>query len=543
MSILEPTREPLTVLFSARTDTGLTRTSNEDNFLVDRRLRLHVVCDGLGGHQSGEVASATAVNMVREGVLAQRDVIDRYEREGGDERELLDALRNVALLANRRIHERGLQNATQRGMGTTLSLLLFAGERGFIAHVGDTRIYRLRDGQMFQLTEDHSLVTEMRRGLHMTNEQIDALDGRLKNQITRAVGVHEAVEVDVFSVDVQPLDRFLLCSDGLHGLVPDAELATLMGYPELALAASRLVDRANAAGGRDNITAIVVEVARPISEPQRGWPVAEVARTTPLFQGLGDAELAKVLEGVTVIALGAGESLVRDAMALPGLFLVLEGELQVVRGAEVVTQLRRGDCFGEDALLYDRAAGATVLGAAHGATLALVVRAHFEALQRGAPQVAMKLALVIARTLARKLEAAAREGGALRLLFRDPGAMTRPMPRPMSATRVLADTEPEPMRVPAASSTPAPPPTAVLRRPRGADRRAGNAVTQTALPQPPVVPQAPTKPAPGEDRGYAGPSSAEVPSDWVTPGVQTHRQPGSAASMDTELTPEGEAKR
>ncbi len=495
-------REPLSVLFSARTDTGQVRTANEDNFLVDRRLRLYVVCDGLGGHQGGEVASATAVNSVREGVLKQRDVIERYERERGSEAALIEMLATVGRVANQRIYERGRQNAGQRGMGTTLSMLLLAGDRAFIAHVGDTRIYRLRDGQLMQLTEDHSLITEMRRGLHMTREQIEALDGRLKHQITRAVGVHDAVEIDVFSVDVLPNDRFLLCSDGLHGLVPESELAPLIAFPELVEAASRLVDRANAAGGKDNITAIVVEVQEPRTPNahRQVWPIFEIVRTTSLFQGLADLELASLSERINVVAVAAGEALVRDASPLPGLFLVLEGELQVLRQAEVVAMLRRGDFFGEDALLLERSSGTTVLGSASGASVGLVERRHFDELQRTSPNVALKLAIAIGRALARKVEASAREGGTLRLLYKDPGAMTRPVPRPATGTRIMADTEPEPMvRVP--QEVGSPPTATVLRRPRSTERRTGSSVTHPAIPvmrgptssdMPPPVP--PTQP-------------------------------------------------
>jgi len=551
MSLTEPVpqREPLTVLFSARTDTGLVRSTNEDNFLVDRRLRLYVVCDGLGGHQGGEIASATAVNVAREGVLKRRDALESYERDRADETELIEMLGSVGRVANQRIHERGRQSPAQRGMGTTLSLLLLAGDRGFIAHVGDTRIYRLRDGLLQQLTEDHSLVTEMRRGLYMTREQIDALDARLKNQITRAVGVHDTVEVDVFSIDVLPGDRYLLCSDGLHGLVSDDDLKPLIAHPELVEAASRLVDRANAAGGKDNITAIVIELSAPRTPEAHRliWPIFEVVRSTSLFQGLADLELASIIERIHVVPLAAGEALVRDASTLPGLFMVLEGELQVVRQAEVVAMLRRGDFFGEDALFLERSSGATVLGSAAGASIGVVERRHFDELQRTSPNVALKLALAIGRSLARKVEASAREGGSIRLLYKDPGAMTRPVPRPATNQRVMADTEPESMaRVTQESS--GLPTAPVLRRPRGSDRRGASAVTHPAIPvlrgptsaelAPPPLPHDPRQLAVTQTRGdrpilapvaFTGPRLAAAHADTMPqwPGGQL---PTSGAS-------------
>lgn len=515
MSTIEPVpqREPLTVLFSARTDTGQVRASNEDNFLVDRRLRLYVVCDGLGGHHGGEIASATAVNAVREAVLARRDVIERYERTRDDPGPLTELLGEAVQAANRKIFERGKDDVGQRRMGTTVSVMLLAGERAFIAHVGDTRIYRLRDGLLLQLTEDHSLVTEMRRGMYMTREQIDALDGRLKNQITRAVGVNETVAVDTFSVDVEIGDRFLLCSDGLHGLVPEDELGELVGFPELVEASSRLVDRANAAGGRDNITAIVVELSAPLTPEghHRIWPIYEVARTSSLFQGLADLELATVVERVQVLPLQAGEALVRDTSPLPGLFVVLDGELQVLRQAELITTLRRSDFFAEDAMLIERSAGATLIASSAGGSVALLERRVFEDLMRTMTNVALKLALAVGRALARKVEASAREGGQMRLLYKDPGAMTRPLPRPAKTRRVLADTEPEPLGRPALDAPP--PPTAVLRRPRAGERRGASLITHPAIPVLRGHPSAPESPPPAA--GTAPPASPpdEPPAD------------------------------
>lgn len=476
-----PQREPLTVQFSARTDVGRVRANNEDNFLVDRRLRLYVVCDGLGGHHGGDIASATAVNLVREVVLSRRDALEHYELHRDADTAIIDMLEDAAAAANARVYERGSRRGDERRMATTLSLLLLAGARAFIAHVGDTRIYRWRDGLMLQLTEDHSLITEMRREVHMSREQIESLDGRLKNQITRAVGVSADVEVDVFSVDVEIGDRFLLCSDGLHGVVPEEQLARLVSHPELVETASRLVDAANGLGGKDNITAIVVELSAPMvpAANRRVWPIFEVARTTSLFQGLADLELTTVLEQVQVLSLKAEEALVRGSSTLLGLYLVLEGELQVVRRAEVVATLGRADFFAEDAILIERSSGATVTATAAGAVVAVIERTRFEELQRTRPDVALKLSLAVGRSLARKVDGYVREGGVMQFRYKDPGAMTRPLPRPAKNPRVLADTEPEIgasfRDIPTSAA-------AVLRRPRSDKRRAALGATQPAIP-------------------------------------------------------------
>lgn len=516
MPRLEPVsrREPMTVLFSARTDTGRVRSTNEDHFLVDRRLRLYVVCDGLGGHQGGEIASSIAVNAVRDALLRKKEVLEGYDFGVAhhDEGAVLALLREAVREANARIYERAQHSPSQRGMGTTLSLLVIARDRGFVAHVGDTRIYRLRAGQLRQVTVDHSLLTELRRDMNMTPRQIEALDPRLKNQITRAVGVHDSVEVDAFEVELQPGDRFLLCSDGLHGLIEDAEIAVELGHQDLVEAAVHLIDRANAAGGRDNITAIVVQLEPPpaAESPRRIWPLFEAVRAALLFQGLSDLELTRVLDGANVVGLAASDVLVREAAAMPGLFIVVEGELQVLRQAEVIAVLRQGDYFSEDALFLERQSGTTIIANGEGARVVVVDRRHFEELQRTAPTIALKLALSVGRSLARKVEATVREGGATRVLFKDPGAMTRPVPRPPTSPRVLADTEPEPRsrifaHVDPADLTdrgvpPPPMPATVARRPRAESRRVYSAVTQPAIP---VV---------------HGPISAEIPVSRWAPG-------------------------
>ncbi len=433
-----PKREPFSVLFSARTDTGRLRSHNEDNFLVDRKLRLYIVCDGLGGHEGGEIASATAVNVVRDVLLRRRAIIEGYDwgDEIHEEADVIGLLRDAVSEANHRIYERGHQTPTARAMGTTLSLLLLARDRGFIAHVGDTRVYQLRDGKLRQLTDDHSLLNEMQRGFTMSAEALEAIDGRMKNQVTRAVGVHATMACDVFVFAVAPGDRYLLASDGLHALVPAPELAAITAQPELVDVASRLVDRANECGGRDNITAICVELlaaALPGDDRRRIWPAFEATRASHFFQGLSNSELARLLETCLQIAAEPGEVLVMDEQPLAGLFLMLDGEADVVRDGEIAARLKPGDYFGEDALVLDRMSNAAVRVSDDGPALVLVYeRRAFEELQRTTPTTALRIALASARALARKMGASLRDPTDTRLAFKDPGALTRPASRPMT---------------------------------------------------------------------------------------------------------------
>ena len=189
--------------FAAATDTGRQRTHNEDNFLIDKKLRLFLVADGMGGHAAGEVASSIAVHEIRDAVHNSRDLIDRYrvDHPGVQGYEILQVLEHAIQSACSAVHARAQSEPDKRGMGTTATVLLIAGGgdhlRGFIAHVGDSRVYLARQNQCHVLTEDHSLMNELVRRGKLNREQIESSPYKqYKNAVTRAVGVYGSVEVD-----------------------------------------------------------------------------------------------------------------------------------------------------------------------------------------------------------------------------------------------------------------------------------------------------------------------------------------------------------
>ena len=192
--------------FWAATDVGKKREVNEDNFLVDKKLSLFIVADGMGGHASGEVASHLAVHELRNTVDAGRDVVDRFTRDAAAVRpqEILTLLEHAVQTAGHTIYQRGVSEPEKRGMGTTTSALLIAGDRGFIAHVGDSRIYMVRGGQVVQLTEDHSLINELIRRGRITRENLEDSPPykAYKNAVTRAVGVYETVQGDTIDFEI-----------------------------------------------------------------------------------------------------------------------------------------------------------------------------------------------------------------------------------------------------------------------------------------------------------------------------------------------------
>ena len=225
------------------TDTGLQRRANEDSLLA--RSPLFVVADGMGGAQAGEVASRLAVESFRDGL--------------GDPARPEERLAANARAANARIHELSPSNAEQAGMGTTLTAVYVGAEEVAIAHVGDSRAYCLRDGELLRLTDDHSLVDELIREGRLTPEEAEEHPQR--SIITRALGPEETVEVDTRSFGARAGDLYLLCSDGLTSMVPEARLAEILGsYGRLHDAGEALIAEANRAGGRDNITVILLRL-------------------------------------------------------------------------------------------------------------------------------------------------------------------------------------------------------------------------------------------------------------------------------------------
>jgi len=229
-----------------RTDTGRQRPHNEDSFVA--RAPLFAVADGMGGAQAGEVASRVAVDVLREGL-------------GGGSGTVAERLRDQVAEANRQIHERALRDQRRAGMGTTLTAAYLDTGELVVVHVGDSRLYRVRGGELERLTRDHSLVEELVRQGRLTPEE--ALEHPQRSIITRALGPEPEVAIDSEVLAVEDGDVYLVCSDGLTAMLSEAEIAeVLTGGGGLQEQVDELVDRANRAGGRDNITVLLFRVER-----------------------------------------------------------------------------------------------------------------------------------------------------------------------------------------------------------------------------------------------------------------------------------------
>jgi serine/threonine protein phosphatase PrpC len=252
--------ERIPVQVAGETNVGRKRSHNEDSFTVIEEENLYLVADGMGGHASGEVASQLAIETIRNFFQAtgedpdatwpyKMDKTRKYE-----ENRLITGIK----LANLRIFEAAQAEARYRGMGTTITACFFVPEGIYLAHVGDSRIYRLRDGKYEQITEDHSLLNDYMKMKKLTPEEIENFPH--KNVIVRALGMKETVKVDTTFDVPKPGDVFLMCSDGLSGMVDDSGMQRVLEEhgADLSICASKLVEAANEAGGVDNITVVLI---------------------------------------------------------------------------------------------------------------------------------------------------------------------------------------------------------------------------------------------------------------------------------------------
>jgi serine/threonine protein phosphatase PrpC len=261
--------EAVQIVSNGLSDVGRVRTNNEDSFRIEEALNLFILSDGMGGEAHGEVASAMAVDVVSKYCASEKEdtgvtVLDEQPESWSARTR---RLRNAVVQANFQIYQAAQKNPEQRGMGATITAAWVNDSRLSIAHVGDSRAYLLRGGNLQQLTNDHSLVAEqVRRGL-ITPQQAE--ESEMQSVLLRALGAHPEVDIDVDETEIFPRDVLLLCSDGLTRMVTEPEIAgALQAETVPSAAAERLVALANENGGIDNVTVIVVRFEE---DGGKGW--------------------------------------------------------------------------------------------------------------------------------------------------------------------------------------------------------------------------------------------------------------------------------
>ncbi len=323
-------RIPMKVRIAMRSDVGRVRSENQDFAIVSDEIeggaekgQLMVVADGMGGHKGGATASKLAANTIKE----------RFLSSGGD--DVAAILRDAMEQANAVIFQEASEHDELEGMGTTTSALLIRGGRCWIGHVGDSRIYRVRGGEIEQLTDDHSLVATMVREGLLSAEEAETHPRR--NVLQRSMGVASEVEADVAGpLDLAPGDHFLLCSDGLHGLVNSSEMAEVINNHDIEAAADRFIELALERGAHDNVTVIVAAAdgGAPRSMTRRPMPAGS-------SEPLGDTTEPR-LKPSADRSMGAGGCLLRTMVIGLSLLAIVASFFLLVAGDVFVSWFYNG---------------------------------------------------------------------------------------------------------------------------------------------------------------------------------------------------------
>jgi PPM family protein phosphatase len=243
----------ITLTSYGQTDVGLRRQKNEDSYLIDEQIGLYVVADGMGGHKGGDMASSMAVRIMR-------DTVAHHISKGGQRFSPRDVITDGYLQASQQIfHKSNVEQPELQGMGTTLVASFYHNGTIYIGNVGDSRAYLIRDKRMWQLTEDHSLLNEHIRAGFLRDSEIAQFQA--KNVITRSVGFEKEAMCDIIEKKVQPGDRYMMCSDGLCGLVKAERLLELCLQESMEIAVDTCIEEAKKNGGDDNITVVMINAA------------------------------------------------------------------------------------------------------------------------------------------------------------------------------------------------------------------------------------------------------------------------------------------
>lgn len=380
---------------ASRSDVGRVRKNNEDSFFADAELGLFIVCDGMGGHKAGEVASKTTCEVVKAEILAAKGLRDKFIQSAkyADLKALRKTVESAVISACKEVHKRSVRDPETSGMGTTATMLLLAGHgKGILAHVGDSRLFVLRNGSVHQLSEDHTYVNELVKRGALTPEQ--ARNHPHGNVLSRAIGVQPSVSVDTMVFDIDPGDTYLLCSDGLYNYYPDsAEIAALLALPDLELAVEGLTNGALERGGHDNCTSVVLRIDNVATTAEESLAAdyrIGLLKRIPIFAHLTYNELVRVV-GVTHLTRAAGGTFfIREGQTGDELYVVLSGEVQVSKGEQILATLRAGAHLGEMAMI-DNAPRSASVRAVTDANLLAMRREEFFGLIRSEPVIGTKL--------------------------------------------------------------------------------------------------------------------------------------------------------
>ncbi|HSI05208.1 MAG TPA: Stp1/IreP family PP2C-type Ser/Thr phosphatase, partial [Myxococcota bacterium] len=392
---------------ATRTDVGRVRTNNEDNFFADPNLGLFIVCDGMGGHSAGEVASKTACEVITREIASAGKTREKFLASGksSDVKAVAKMVEAAIHTACKEVYKKASRNPELAGMGTTCTVVLIAGHnKGILGHVGDSRLYVVRQNMVHQLSDDHTYVNELVKRGALSREQ--ARNHPQGNVLSRALGVQPTVPVDTMIFDIDAGDTYLMCSDGLYNYYADpTEITKVIGEPDIELSLNNLIDRAMERGGHDNLTGIVMRVGGT-PPPADAAVAAEqriaILKRIPIFAHLSYNELVKVVGLTQLVKVKGGETFIREGEPGDELYVVLAGEVNVLKGGQQITSLKAGAHIGEMALIDNAMRSATIV--ANGdCNLLAMRRDEFFGVIRTEPVIATKLLWSFVQVLGARL--------------------------------------------------------------------------------------------------------------------------------------------
>jgi len=357
------------IRYSAQTDPGKKRDHNEDAILARPEHGVFVVADGVGGRAAGEVASALTIETFTQAAPDLAEAVRRYAAapEWSTRNDVLEAIDEVSQRATQRVYEES-EAKGRKGMTTTLVAAVVGGGAAFVAHVGDSRAWLVRDGLIRQLTEDHSMVNELVRTGQMSFDE--AKKSRYRSVITRAIGLYPTVQADLMSIEILPGDRLLLCSDGLSDPVSTERIEELSSQDDVTTSVRNLVQAALDGGGPDNISVVLVEPeATPQTEAARAR--AQVMKDLFLFRGLPFHARLRVSRICRELFFTPDQALVREGTTGDSMYVVVQGSVKVTCSDLPLAELGAGEHFGELGLLEDHRRTATVVGATYGSAIVI----------------------------------------------------------------------------------------------------------------------------------------------------------------------------
>jgi serine/threonine protein phosphatase PrpC len=355
--------------FHARTDVGLKRKHNEDSLLAAEEFGVFVVADGVGGRKAGELASAITVNTFQSFAPQLKAAADAFASNANRETRnaVLELLDQAANAASRRVYEAATSTGRQ-GMTTTLVAAVIGGGAAFLVHVGDSRAYLVRDGELRQLSEDHSMVNELIRTGAMSRE--DAATSRYRNVITRAVGLYPNVRTDTLHVELIDGDRLLLCSDGLSDMIEPDQVLDILADANLTHAVDNLIQTALHNGGKDNISVIAIE-PEAVLEAEAVAARAKAMENLFLFEDLPFHARLRVGRIVNELFVTPNQEIMKQGELGDTLYVVVQGQVSVQIDGREVAVLSEGEHFGELALIDSDPRSASVVAKGFGHLLSI----------------------------------------------------------------------------------------------------------------------------------------------------------------------------